>query len=109
MSSNANTPQKEYKLALDDEKVTDPLLAETIQVMRTPTVSERVLNHPALPVASYCVASIMMTVVNKVSNQSGPSGHQAKRTGGAPLIAGHSADQKLTTFRSSSCLARTST
>ena len=50
-----------------NEKVTDPLLASTIQAMRTPTLKDQILNHPALPVASYCIASIMMTVVNKVS------------------------------------------
>jgi hypothetical protein len=66
MSSTSSTPKVEYKVAVDDEKVTDPLLAETIQVMRTPTTMDRIMNHPALPVASYCVASIMMTVVNKV-------------------------------------------
>jgi hypothetical protein len=59
-----------------DDSAQAPLLPQPVQASPTFKVAgasagsgyliEQVAQHPALPVACYCVASILMTVVNKV-------------------------------------------
>lgn len=79
-ASNGPGERSEYRLEVDDTDQSTGLLsgqdedrapkgafsragssAGSLQMM------DQVAHHPALPVACYCVASILMTVVNKVS------------------------------------------
>jgi len=61
MSNRQSTESKYLQIPLNDaEDVVELRKAQT-----TAPLPSGVLNHPALPVACYCVASIMMTVMNK--------------------------------------------
>lgn len=55
----------DYSLVIDtDERKTATLSS---QVASSAGLGDSLLNHPALPVMCYCAASILMTVINKVS------------------------------------------
>lgn len=62
------SPKGEYKaVPVDEEKAAGPSRNGSISqgplgLRQERSLADQVLNHPALPVASYCVASILMTV-----------------------------------------------
>lgn len=62
------SPKGDYKpIPVDEEKATGPSRNGSISqaplgLRAERSLADQILNHPALPVASYCVASILMTV-----------------------------------------------
>lgn len=78
-SGNNPAEKSDYRLEVDDAEQSEGLLSGRDQ-QRPPRgafglagsgagslqMIDQVAQHPAVPVACYCVASILMTVVNKV-------------------------------------------